>query len=93
MQPVFLGVVQTLHNSMLQVEGLALDWMGNNIYWVDAQAKKIEVSRKDGKYRKILYTETLDKPRALVLDPMRGYVHCKTLQMICTICYCGYCEN
>lgn len=57
---------------MQQVEGIALDWMGNNLYWVDAGAKKIEVSRKDGRYRKVLYTDKLDKPRALALDPMKG---------------------
>ncbi|EDO45218.1 predicted protein [Nematostella vectensis] len=66
------GITQVLHGITQQVEGLALDWLSNNLYWVDAGAKKIEVSRKDGRYRKVLFKDNLDRPRALVLDPVRG---------------------
>ena len=54
------------------MEGLALDWLGDNIYWVDASAKKIEVSRTDGRFRKSLITLNLDRPRAIVLNPKAG---------------------
>lgn len=57
------------------MEGLALDWLGDNIYWVDAGAKKIELSRTDGRFRKSLITSNLDRPRAIVLDPKRGYMY------------------
>lgn len=57
------------------MEGLALDWLGDNIYWVDAGGKKIEVSRTDGRFRKALLTSNLDRPRAIVLDPKAGYMY------------------
>jgi len=69
---VSLGITETLHGGVQQVEGLALDWLGDNIYWVDAGAKKIEVSRTDGRFRKTLLTNNLDKPRAIALHPSRG---------------------
>lgn len=77
MSCVFLstGIIETLHGGVQQVEGLALDWLGDNIYWVDAGAKKIEVSRTDGRFRKTLLTSNLDRPRAIVLDPKRGYMY------------------
>lgn len=69
------GIIETLHSGIQQVEGLALDWLGDNIYWVDAGGKKIEVSRADGRFRKTLLTSNLDRPRAIVLDPKRGYMY------------------
>ncbi|XP_028406976.1 sortilin-related receptor-like isoform X2 [Dendronephthya gigantea] len=55
-----------------QVEGLDFDWTTDNLYWVDAGEKVIEVCRKDGRYRKIVHSDDLDKPRALALDPPFG---------------------
>lgn len=69
------GIIETLHNGIQQIEGLALDWLGDNIYWVDAVGKKIEVSRADGRFRKSLISSNLDRPRAIVLDPKRGYMY------------------
>ena len=53
-------------------EGMAIDWVGRNIYWTDVKSKRIEVSRLDGSKRKALITSDLDEPRAIVLDLMRG---------------------
>ena len=55
-----------------QVEGLDFDWTTDNLYWVDAVEKVIEVCRKDGRYRKTIHSKELDKPRALALDPPFG---------------------
>ncbi|XP_064595287.1 sortilin-related receptor-like [Liolophura sinensis] len=51
--------------------------MGGNLYWVDAALKKIEVARKDGRFRLVLIngTQYLDKPRAIALDPQNGYMY------------------
>lgn len=35
----------------------------------------IEVSRLDGKYRKILHTKDLEEPRGIVLDPTQGHLY------------------
>ncbi|XP_028406957.1 sortilin-related receptor-like [Dendronephthya gigantea] len=55
-----------------QVEGLDFDWTTDNLYWVDAGKKVIEVCRKDGRYRKTVHSDDLDRPRALALDPPYG---------------------
>ncbi|XP_078593117.1 sortilin-related receptor-like isoform X1 [Branchiostoma floridae x Branchiostoma japonicum] len=57
------------------VEGLAIDWMSGNLYWVDAGMKKIEMSRLDGTMRRVLTNASLDNPRALVLCPQEGYMY------------------
>lgn len=54
--------------------GLAVDWIANNIYWSDSEAKKIEVARLDGSCRKLLLHEGLDDPRALILYPKKGFM-------------------
>lgn len=56
-------------------DGLAVDWVGRNLYWCDKGSDTIEVSNLDGKYRKILINEGLQEPRALALDPLEGYLY------------------
>lgn len=55
-------------------EGMAVDWVANNIYWVDTGTKRIEVARTDGSSRKVLVWKDLRHPRALAVDPPNGYV-------------------
>jgi sugar lactone lactonase YvrE len=53
-------------------DGLAVDWVANNLYWTDAGTDRIEVSRLDGANRKILISRGLQEPRAIAVDPGRG---------------------
>lgn len=55
-------------------EGMAVDWVANNIYWADTNKNRIEVARLDGSSRKVLIWRQLDNPRALALDPPSGFV-------------------
>ena len=55
-------------------DGLAVDWIGNNLFWTDSKTDRIEVSRLDGRYRKLLLYENMDEPRSITLDPEQGYV-------------------
>lgn len=55
-------------------DGMAVDWIGRNLYWTDTGTDRIEVARLNGTSRRILISENLDEPRALCLDPERGYV-------------------
>lgn len=62
-------------------EGMAVDWMGRNIYWADTGTNRIEVARLDGHYRQVLICKdidtprSLDNPRSLALDPAQGYMY------------------
>ncbi|XP_045762403.1 prolow-density lipoprotein receptor-related protein 1-like [Maniola jurtina] len=53
-------------------EGLAADWLGGNLYWVDGGLRQIEVARLDGRHRRTLLAGDMDSPRALALDPSVG---------------------
>lgn len=55
-------------------DGIAVDWIYNHLYWTDAGYDKIEVTNYDGTMRKTLIQSGLDEPRAIVVDPISGYV-------------------
>ena len=53
-------------------EGMAVDWVSKNIYWVDTGSKRIEVARTDGSARRVIVWKDLQQPRALAIDPADG---------------------
>ena len=55
-------------------EGLAIDWVAGNIYWVESNLDQIEVARLDGSNRSTLIAGNMTNPRAIVLDPREGLV-------------------
>lgn len=54
--------------------GLAVDWLADNIYWTDTTRKVLEVARLDGSSRKVIVFAGLDEPRAVALFPSKGLV-------------------
>ncbi|CAH2090680.1 unnamed protein product [Euphydryas editha] len=54
------------------VEGLAYDWVGGNIYWLDSKLNTIEVAREDGGARAALLSGNITQPRGMCLDPAPG---------------------
>ncbi|GLH07804.1 Vitellogenin receptor, partial [Gryllus bimaculatus] len=67
---------QVIHSSTLRnVDGLAVDWIGRNLYWCDKGRNTIEVSKLDGRYLKVLINKDLQEPRAIALDPRFGYMY------------------
>ncbi|CRL03072.1 CLUMA_CG016407, isoform A [Clunio marinus] len=70
------NIPEVLHQQNLKnPDGLAFDWVGKNLYWCDRGRRTIEVSRDNGRYRKVLINDKLEKPRAIVLDPYRKYLY------------------
>ena len=59
---------------MYNPDGLAIDWEGRNLYWCDKSTDTIEVSRLDGKSRRVLVRTGLHEPRAIVVHPYRGWL-------------------
>lgn len=47
--------------------GIAVDWLSDNIYWSDSALKIIEVARLDGNCRKTILRDELDDVRAMIL--------------------------
>lgn len=64
-------VVQT---GLGTAEGLAVDWMGENLYWVESNMDQIEVAKLNGSYRRTLITSHMKNPRAISLDPRVGMI-------------------
>ena len=53
-------------------EGMAVDWVAKNLYWVDTGTKRIEVARLDGSSRRVIVWKDLHHPRALAVHPVNG---------------------
>ena len=53
-------------------EGLAVDWIGQHIYWADNFLDQIEVAKFDGSQKTALTSGNMTNPRAIVLDPRMG---------------------
>ncbi|XP_064610272.1 low-density lipoprotein receptor-related protein 4-like [Liolophura sinensis] len=54
-------------------DGLAYDWAGQNIYWLETTQKFLMVTDRNGRYRATLYSgHIFDEPRDLVLNPEKG---------------------
>ncbi|KAL7294867.1 hypothetical protein TKK_0011791 [Trichogramma kaykai] len=54
------------------VEGLAYDWIGGNLYWLDSKLNTIEVAKETGQNRMVLVKENITQPRGMCLDPSPG---------------------
>ena len=62
-------VVQT---GLATAEGLAVDWVGENLYWVESNLDQIEVAKLNGSFRRTLVAGNMESPRAIALDPRHG---------------------
>ena len=60
---------EVISSGLALVEGLAFDWVGRNLYWLDSKLNSIEVSDEQGDKRMILVNENITQPRGLSLDP------------------------
>lgn len=55
-------------------ENLAIDSITHNLYFTDAKMKHIGVCNNDGSVCTVLHNKNLDKPRAIAVSPMDGYI-------------------
>ncbi|XP_055717508.1 low-density lipoprotein receptor-related protein 8-like isoform X2 [Salvelinus fontinalis] len=67
--------VTLIETALSSPEGLAVDWVHNNIYWTDSGDKTISVATGDGKKRKVLIDTELSEPRAIAVDPRQGFMY------------------
>lgn len=53
-------------------DGIAVDWVAKNLYFVDSSAKRIFVCRLNGSFLLLLITTDLASPRGIAVDPRDG---------------------
>ncbi|XP_071942971.1 protein cueball-like [Antedon mediterranea] len=56
------------------VYGLAIDGIGNKLYWTSTSEDRIEVINLDGTDRTVLFDMKLAEPRAIKIDTVNEYV-------------------
>ncbi|CDQ90704.1 unnamed protein product [Oncorhynchus mykiss] len=56
-------------------DGIAVDWVGRNLYWADSRVKRVEVAMLDGRYRKHLVKTDIDHPSAVAVNPRLGMLY------------------
>ena len=63
-----------MQDNLEQPDGIAVDWVHQNLYFSDADRNVIEVTPLggDGTMRKTIAKDGLDMPRALAVDPRNG---------------------
>ena len=52
-----------------------MDSVSQNLYWTDPERDRIEISRLDGSSRRVLISSGFDDPRAIAVDPIRGWIY------------------
>nr|BAN20688.1 low-density lipoprotein receptor [Riptortus pedestris] len=66
--------IALIDNDSTICDGLAVDWIYKHIYWSDTEKDTISVATLDGKMKKTLVNDSLDKPRAVVVSPLDGWM-------------------
>ena len=56
----------------VHLDGLAWDWIGQNVFYTDTGLNRIGVVATVGLYHTLILAYGLDEPRAIALDPMAG---------------------
>lgn len=64
--------VEVLVKSVKNSDGIAVDWLGRNLYWTDADKHEVAVANLNGSFQKVLFRKGVVRPRPIVLHPMEG---------------------
>ena len=62
-------IERIVHSGLTTAEGLAVDWVGGNLYWIESSLDQIEVATLNGSHRRTLISGDMHSPRAMALDP------------------------
>ncbi|KPM05640.1 low-density lipoprotein receptor-related protein 6-like protein [Sarcoptes scabiei] len=63
-----------LQNDLGTPQDISFDWISENLYWINSEEKRIEVSRSNGIYRKIIFQDRHSQLNSLVVNPVDGYL-------------------
>ncbi|KRZ56210.1 Low-density lipoprotein receptor-related protein [Trichinella nativa] len=65
---------EVMRHTVFGVEGLALDWVGRKLYFLNRLERTLRVCELDGRYSQVLLADRFTQPRALVAYPKKGYL-------------------
>lgn len=71
----FSRVNNIIHTNLSSPDGIAVDWIADNIYWTNTGNKIIEVARLDGSNRHVVVKDNLQDPRSIAVFPRKGYMY------------------
>ncbi|XP_065210079.1 low-density lipoprotein receptor-related protein 6 [Planococcus citri] len=60
---------------VVDLDGIAIDWIARNIYWSNLNSNCIEVQRLNTRYRKAIIIDDIFSPRAVAVSPERGWLY------------------
>ena len=64
-----------MHNSVSSLDDIAVDWIANNLYWVDSVWARIEALNLDSQERaEIVRLGANTHPRSIAVDPVDRYI-------------------
>ncbi|KAL7834138.1 hypothetical protein AOLI_G00290980 [Acnodon oligacanthus] len=66
------GIEVVVQHGLATPEGLAVDWIAGNLYWIDSNLDQIEVAKLSGDLRTTLIAGGMEHPRAIAVDPGQG---------------------
>ncbi|XP_033119846.1 low-density lipoprotein receptor-related protein 6-like [Anneissia japonica] len=58
----------SIRSNISRVDGMAVDWVSLNVYWVDYDQNQLLSTSYDGKFTKVLFDD-VTKSRAIAVDP------------------------
>ena len=67
--PFLRPLISLSPSSSPSTGGLAVDWVTGKLYWSDAEKVRIEVADLEGRNKTVMFSERVDRPRAIVLEP------------------------
>lgn len=56
------------------IEGVAIDWIAQNMYFLDPSYDVIEVAKLKGTNRMVILSGDMDKPNSIAVHPLAGYL-------------------
>lgn len=62
-------IFQKLYSADKYISGLAVDWIGNSVYWTSVKKGKIKTIDKNGKNERTLIRH-LTQPSSITVDPI-----------------------
>ena len=80
--------LKIMHNSVSSLDDIAVDWIANNLYWVDSVWARIEALNLDSQERaEIVRLGANTHPRSIAVDPIDRYIDIDSILPLSLVAY------